>query len=353
MSIKPKLIFSALAFFCTAASAQAPLQQRVHFFTFENDMRFDTDRYYTNGIQFSLKRSNDNRGNFARKLTSTLCRAMDCDDTRLLTSQSHLGQLMYTPGDITVAEPQTIDRHWGGLLYYEQSYAFVSSDQRTLTTLTGHVGVTGKLSLAEPSQKLFHRIFDRPPPAGWDNQVGGTLGLMATAERRTAVEPLSFNIGRDVRFNTASYWRLAAGNIQTYAAAGVAVVIGKDLPVVSPPPPGIGNKMTDGAGRNTGIATACMVPWLQCTSFGAFEARAVGYNVFLDGRMFTNDRKVRKRNFVHDLMVGTRFDFPRTRTAAHGPWFVQIKITRRSPEFKSSIPIPKHRVAAVTIGTEF
>ena len=105
MSIKPKLILGALAFSCTAASAQAPLQQRVHFFTFENDMRFDTDRYYTNGIQFSVKRSKDNRGNFARKLTSTLCRWLDCDDTRLLTSESHLGQLMYTPGDITVQWP--------------------------------------------------------------------------------------------------------------------------------------------------------------------------------------------------------------------------------------------------------
>lgn len=353
MTIKTRLIFCAFAFFSTAAAAQEPLQRRAYFFTFENDMRFNTDRYYTNGIQLSVKRSSDNRGNVARRLTGTLCRWMDCDDTRLLTSDSHLGQLMYTPGDITVAQPQLADRHWGGLLYYEQAYAFLSPDQRTLTTLTGQVGVTGKLSLAEPAQKLFHRVFDRPPPAGWDNQIGGTLGVMASAERRFAVETLSFDIRRDVRFNTAAYWRLAAGNIQTYAAAGLAVVVGKDLPAVSPAPPGIGNKMTGGGTRGAGLSTACMVPWLQCTSFGAIEARAVGYNVFLDGRLFSHDRKVSKRSFVHDLMVGTRFDFPRTRTAAHGPWFVQIKVTRRSPEFKSAIPIPRHRVAAITIGTEF
>ena len=79
----------------------------------------------------------------------------------------------------------------------------------------------------------------------------------------------------------------------------------------------------------------------------------MGYNVFLEGRLFSHDRKVSKRSFVHDLMLGTRFDFPRTRSAAHGPWFVQVKVTRRSPEFKSAIPIPRHRVAAITIGTEF
>ena len=278
---------------------------------------------------------------------------MGCDDARLLTIQSNLGQLIYTPRDIRVRQPQPLDRPWAGLLYYEQAYAFLAPDQRTLTTLPGQLGGTGKLSLAEPAQKAIHHLLERPQPLGWDNQIGGSLAVLASAEQRTAREAASFDLPNDVRLNTATYWRLATGTIQTYAAAGVAVVVGKDLPAVSPPPPGIGNKIGTGEARKGLGMTSCMVPWVQCSAFGSVEARLVGHNIFLDGRLLRNDPKVKRRTFVHDLVVGSRFDFPNTRTANHGPWFVQVKLTRRSPEFRSSIPVPRHRVAAVTFGTEF
>ncbi|RJG16092.1 lipid A deacylase LpxR family protein [Massilia cavernae] len=337
---------------CGAASAQSPAparQEIVHFGTFENDMMFDTDRYYTNGVQFSVKGSRDRRGRFVRGLTERACGPLGCEGSTLLTTQTNFGQLMYTPNDITVAAPQPLDRPWAGLLYVEQSYALLSPDRRTLTTLTAQAGVTGPASLAEDAQKLFHRMLDRPLPQGWHNQVGGSLAVMASAERRTAIDGLSATFGDDIQVNTAGYWRLAAGNIMSYAAGGLAVVVGKDLPDVSPPPPGIGNKL---APQRFGLTT-CMVRWLQCTTFGVVESRVMARSIFLDGRLFHNDRKVKRRNFVTDLMVGMRLDFPDTRTASHGPWFVQLKVTRRSREFSATIPVPRHRMAAITLGTEF
>lgn len=343
----------AVCFDHAAAQEPVPPQDKVHFFTYENDSKFMTDRFYTSGVQFSRKRSTDNRGDFARRLTRTICGAIGCDDARILTIQANLGQLMYTPRDIRIRAPQPLDRPWAGLLYYEHAYAFISSDQRTLTTITGQFGATGKWSLAEPAQKAVHHLLDRRQPQGWDNQIGGSLAVLASAEQRTAREALSFDLPHTVRLNTATYWRLAAGTIQTYAAAGVAVVLGKDLPAVSPPPPGIGNKVATGDVRRGLGITSCMVPWIQCSAFGSVEARLVAYNVFLDGRPVRDDPHVTRRTFVHDLVVGSRFDFPETRAASHGPWFVQIKATRRSPEFRSSIPVPSHRVAALTFGTEF
>ena len=342
----------AAAFGTAAAQAPPPLQDTVHFFTYENDSRFFTDRLYTSGVQFSVKRSSDTRGDFARGFTTRMCRLAGCNADKAFTSQSNLGQLIYTPRDITGAEPQPLDRPWAGLLYYEQAYTFLSPDQRTLTTFTGQVGVTGPGSLAEPAQKMFHRLLDRPAPQGWNNQIGGSLGVMAMAEKRTARESLSFDLPRSIRFNTATYWRVAAGNIQTYAAAGVAVVIGKNLPPVSPPPPGIGNKVA-GVGERKPSSLTCLMRWIQCTTFGSVEGRVVGYNVFLDGRLFSRDREIEARAFVYDVVLGTRLDFPATRTASHGPWFVQVKVTRRSPEFRSPLGVPSHKVSALTIGTEF
>jgi lipid A 3-O-deacylase len=343
----------ALATCGNCAAAQSPVQDDVHFFTYENDSRYNTDRFYTSGVQLSAKHASDRRGPFALAVSQTMCGWLGCADSSLLTTQYNVGQLIYSPRDITRREPQPLDRPWAGLLYYEQIYTFLSPDRRTLTTLTGQLGVTGPASLAEPAQKLIHHLLDRPQPQGWDNQIGGSLGLLASAEKRTALDAMSAEFGHDVRLNTAAYWRVAAGNIQTYAAAGLAIVIGKDLPPVSPPPPGIGNKVATGAASKPLSLTSCMAPWLQCTAFGSVEARMVAYNVFLDGRLFQDDPAVTRRNFVHDLVVGTRLDFPGTRTASHGPWFLQFKATRRSPEFRSSLPVPRHRVAALTIGTEF
>ena len=336
-----------------AAQEPLPLQETVHFFTYENDSRFFTDRFYTSGVQFSIKHSTDTRDDFARRLTTRLCDLAHCDASRVFTSQANFGQLMYTPRDITRGEPQPLDRPWAGLLYYEQAYAFLSPDERDLTTFTAQIGATGRASLAEPAQKAFHRLLDRPRPQGWDNQIGGSLGLMLSAEKRSARPALSFDLPRDVRFNTATYWRLAAGNIQTYAAGGVAIVIGKDLPAVSPPPPGIGNKVAGGAERKASLSTSCLVRWVQCTTFGSIEGRVVAYNVFLDGRLLGDDHSVQARTFIYDVVLGTRFDFPGTRTRSHGPWFAQVKVTRRSPEFRSPLGVPSHKVSALTIGTEF
>jgi lipid A 3-O-deacylase len=237
-------------------------------------------------------------------------------------------------------------------LYYEQSWSLLAPDQRRLTTLSTRIGVTGHLSLAAQSQKLVHQLLSRPPPQGWDNQIGGSLAVMATAEQRSARDALSTRLWGDVQLNSASYWRIGVGNLQTYAAGGIAVVIGKDLPPVSPPPPGIVTKLSD-ASRALPASTACLRAWIQCTAFGSAEARLMAYNVFLDGPLFRHDHAVDRRVFVTDLTAGLRFDFPTTRSSHHGPWFAQFKITRRSPEFRSNFEVPRHKVGALTIGTEF
>lgn len=113
---------TALALPCARPHAQAaPRQDTVRFFTYENDSFFHTDRYYTNGVQFSVKHGTDRRGDFARGWTDPLCRWLGCADAALLTSQSNLGQLMYTPANIRISAPQPLDRPWAGMLYYDQS----------------------------------------------------------------------------------------------------------------------------------------------------------------------------------------------------------------------------------------
>ena len=345
--------FLVVALWAGLATARAaPRQDAVNFFTWENDSRFLTDRFYTSGVQLSTRYATDRRSDAARRLTDGLCRWLACDSATIFATQRNIGQLIFTPRDITRASAAPQDRPWAGFLYYERAYSFLSRDQQSITIFTGQIGATGPVSLAETAQKALHRAFDRPRPMGWHNQIGASLGVNASVEQRHALGSLSFDLPRGVRFNSAGYWRLTAGTVQIHAAAGLAVVTGKNLPPVSPPPPGIGNAVARSV-TEQGRAVTCLFSWLQCTAFASAEARLVAYNLFLDGRLWRNDPNLDKRAVVTELVFGNRFDLPRTRSASHGPWFLQTKVTRRSPEFHSPLGVPAHNVYALTFGTEF
>ncbi|HEY1042287.1 MAG TPA: lipid A deacylase LpxR family protein [Telluria sp.] len=315
------------------------------YVTSENDRYYDTDRYYTNGIQLTLSDAGGDRPGWARRA----CALFRCADAPLQSNAHHLGQLMYTPMNIQESHPQPFDRPWAGLLYYERSYTFEAPDQMSLTTLAWLVGVTGSASLAEQSQRVVHKLMDIPPPQGWDNQVGGSLGLMGTAEKRWALRALGADFGNGMQVRTAAYGRVALGNVMTHAAAGIAIALGKDLPSVVGSPTGIQNK----ARRAAPLDVVCLFKWLRCTTFASAELRAVAYNVFLDGRLGRDDPEVDSRPLVGETAVGMRIDLPRTRTSSHGPWFVQVKVTRRSKEFRSERPVFSHTFGAITAGVDW
>ncbi|MGH8853601.1 MAG: lipid A deacylase LpxR family protein [Telluria sp.] len=343
-------IASVLAVFVSLLALPCPAQE-ARFVTWENDSWFKTDRYYTNGIQFAARSTADTRGDFTRRWTDGACRLFGCDDARFLFTQHSVGQLMYTPADIAVATPQLLDRPWVGLLYSERQWLFLEADGEAITTLSAQAGLTGKLALAEPAQKLFHRIVERPEPRGWNHQVGNTLAVLVSAERRSAWNWASGELGGKVRLHTAGHWRLALGSIMSYAAAGVTFTIGKNLPPVSPAPPGTVNRVAP-------AASACRWQWIQCTLTLGAEARAMGYNLFLEGRPWRDgDPGVKPRRWVGDLTAGLRLDFPGTRGSGHGPWFVQARVIRRSAEFHAPAQgpgyVPRHTIGSLTLGADF
>ena len=265
---------------------------------------------------------------------------------------------MYTPTKIGIALPQPEDRPWSGFLYYAHDYLFLSADERTLTTVAGLFGVTGPASLSDQTQHLVHRLGHFATPQGWANQIGPELGLLASVEKKKAWSDaplLGTESGPQVRGNW--YWRLAAGNVQTYAALGATLVAGKRLPIVGPREAGsIVDKLTklESASAASPADTSCLVEWLQCTAFFTLEGRAMAYNVFLQGRMIADDPHVTPQPFVYDAMLGVRLDFPNSSSSFAGPWFVQFKATRRSPEFRSAVAhVPSQSFGALTIGTEF
>jgi lipid A 3-O-deacylase len=213
--------------------------------------------------------------------------------------------------------------------------------------------VSRVLSLASDTQHFIHGLFGFTRPQGWNNQVGGSLGLLAAIEQRRALNVLSSGNSDGVQLHSDWYGRLTVGNIFTCLAGGVSVNIGKDLPAVSGAPRGtIQPSVVAESIRASGVRD-CFFQWLACTAFGSFEVRAVGYNAFLDGRLWREDPHVVHRPIVSDTSAGIRLDFPMTGNALTGPWFLQFRATYRSAEFKSNFAVPGERFGSLTAGTDF
>jgi hypothetical protein len=74
---------------------------------FENDLFFDTDRDYTNGVQLSYTTPPDRNLGWAVNLARML--PFFPKDGEVRTSYS-IGQNIYTPSDITLADPPLTSR---------------------------------------------------------------------------------------------------------------------------------------------------------------------------------------------------------------------------------------------------
>lgn len=330
--------------------------------TFENDLFFQSDRYYTDGIQLLVKHRNLSEIGQLGRMAAAACAALACAADVPELVRHKFGQLMYTPVRISVAEPQPYDRPWAGMLYYTREYEWVSALRDRRTTISGTVGVIGPGSLAEQTQKRIHRTFSGATPRGWDNQIGGELGLMVLLEERRAVPRLSTSNGNGVQLRTTASLRGALGNIMTFVGLGGSVTVGKDIESTAERD-GISVKTVKRPERAvtsaetepwTPAPRTCLFTWLECSASVSAEVRWMLRNVFLDGRAFGDGPSVDKKRFVADASLGLRLDFPRTRSELTGPWYVAVSATRRTPEFNGRRGSASAQTfGTVTIGTEF
>lgn len=331
---------------CFAQQLEAPQPDSSWSVTFENDVFVSSDDNYTDGVQIELTRKGAVAGR-EQHMLRWLCRGFGCRSAGEVTRRTRFGQLMYTPNDITIAAPQPLQRPWAGLLYAERSYEIRVNDERSIT-FTGRAGITGRYSFAEEAQKFVHKyITDSEEPRGWDNQVGGSLGLLGSVKDRRALRPWDFG-SAGWSLKPSWYWQAVAGNIMTYAALGASFSIGANQPPLPPEPDGvIHDKRFDPFSLAPRPSSCLWLAWLECTVFGNVEARAVAFNVFLDGRPGRDDPGIGRRTLVADASIGVRLTFP-----GEGS-FLQLKMTERSREIDRRAGVGSQRWGAFTFGSAF
>jgi hypothetical protein len=287
----------ATLFCCKVALAQS----FGHFNVIEeNDVFFNTDRHYTQGLSLSYVTSSVNdRGlldapfAFLRDDAYIFPASSPNRDDRI--EWTFLAQSIFTPSTISAVDPSPNDHPYAGWLY--DGLTFIqNSDDRQLDTFTLLLGVVGSDALGRQAQNDFHQFIAAATAKGWDYQLKNEIGAVAAWERKWR---LSLGLSRGFSTEFIPEVGVTAGNVFTYGEVGGIWRIGRNLKadwgpaLIRPSYSGTGYfapERTDGG--------------IGFDLFIGGQARVIARNIFLDGNTFANSRSVDKEYLVGDLVAG-------------------------------------------------
>jgi lipid A 3-O-deacylase len=278
-----------------------PVSERGAFtILFENDLFYNSDHDYTNGVQFAYTTAPGDTPRWAVDVARSLPFFAQTGDVR---ARYALGQDIFTPHNLSLANPPLTDRPYAGFLYV--ALGLVDDNGTDLDQLQVTLGVVGPASLAEETQKLVHSIFNDRKPMGWSTQLRDEPGLIIEYNRSIKlIEPQSVLGGV---FDIEPNYGAAIGNVYDYAEVGAMGRFGFNLPKdygpmrISPSLPA-----SDYFEPTSGLGAYV---------FAGVEGRAIARNLFLDGNSFERSRSVVKMNLVGDLVLGAAITFDSFRLA--------------------------------------
>lgn len=260
-------------------------------FSIENDMFGGSDRYYTNGFQFSWRSPSADLPRPLAWLNDQLEWVMGPGTLRWGLA---LGQSIYTPEDTEARNPDPRDRPYAGYLYGALSLGRVSERRSDLFEL--QLGVVGPSALGEFVQNNYHDLLNIKNTEGWDYQLKDEPAITALYERRYRI-PL-VDIG-SVQIQALPVAAVSLGNVQTYAGAGTTFRIGQGLDADFGPP-----RIRPALAGSNFIQPQRDFGWYI---FAGADGRAVARDIFLDGNTWRDSRSVDKRPLVGEIQTGIAF----------------------------------------------
>jgi lipid A 3-O-deacylase len=267
---------------------------------FENDIFFNSDHDYTNGVELAYTTAPNDTPEWASDMARALPFFTKKGDVR---TRYAIGQDIFTPRNLALVNPPLTDRPYAGFLY--GSIGVVADSGVHLDQLQLTLGVIGPDSLAEDSQNFVHDIIKDREAKGWGTQLHNEPGVIINYERAyKIIKPQSFLGGT---FDLEPHYGFAVGNVYDYANAGAMARFGVNLPKdygpmrIQPSLPG-----SDYFEPTAGFGAYV---------FAGVDGRAIARNLFLDGNTFESSRKVTKMNLVGDITFGAAVTFDSFRLA--------------------------------------
>ncbi len=205
-----------------------------------------------------------------------------------------LSQHIFTPEDITVADPPADDRPYSGGLFFDSSVYLLGDGAMHSYTL--RLGVIGPSSLAEDVQSLVHKIVGSEEPAGWDTQLKDEPVI--NLSYNCLYHGLYTEVSEGFEGDVLPSFGLHAGNYLTAARGGLTARIGTDLKA------GFGaSSMRSGYLANAVIRTSSEDRW-KWSIYVSGDGYAVAQYLPLDGNTFRDSRSVDREDLVGSLTYG-------------------------------------------------
>jgi lipid A 3-O-deacylase len=303
--VSPRLVFSAalaaaLSIVVVPARAADETEQGTFSILFENDVFYNTDHDYTNGVQLAYTTAPQDTPNWATRVANWLPFFTAQSDVR---TRYAVGQSIFTPNNLNEANPPPTARPYAGFLY--GAFGLVGDSGTHLDQLQVTLGVIGPDSLAEETQKWVHALIHDQKPLGWSTQLHNEPGLIIQYERSIKLIPPTSVLG--LIADVEPDYGAAVGNVYDYVNVGAMARLGFNLPAdygpmrIEPSLPGSNFFEPNGA--------------VSAYVFVGVDGRAIARNLFLDGNTFESSRSVQKMNFVGDFLFGAAVTFDRVRIA--------------------------------------
>jgi hypothetical protein len=308
-SVLPGLLIALV--FCLASvphPAYAKKQSgeyRTFTLYFENDLFEGTDRQYTNGVKLAWI-SPDLSGyaddpripKWSHSIAERLPFVGRPDTIKTISLS--IGQNIYTPENIRVAELLAHDRPYAGISY--AGIGFSSKDNFRMDTVEINLGIVGPNSYAEQIQKTVHEWVGSPRPLGWQNQLKNEPVLNLYYERKWRFKQLFW--GRGWGVDLIPHLGGAAGNAYTGINLGSQVRFGWHLPndfgtfVIRP-----GSDTNAPMDENDPRFNEPFYR-LGLHFFAGIDGRCVLRNILLDGNTFRSSHSVDKKPLVANFVLG-------------------------------------------------
>lgn len=287
----PLLVFVAFASFAQVTTKSHRMDRELHL-SYDNDLFFATDQYYTSGVNITHARIIDEGTKLYSRFKSKR------NDTLKVIGRIQYGHKIFTPSKIKKRNVNDFDRPYAGwhyLKFHVQNHPGVNSMNRYTLTL----GVVGDRSGIGNFQEWWHDKFGFPQPRGWKYQIRNEFILNFDYNRMMYWSPIK-NVG------FLSDTGIKLGNGITGATQHLQVRYGRS-----------GRLFNSGAGRSR---ISKHIPVVGNNDpeeeegyfFYGFEGQYVLSNIFIEGTLIGENRESPHVEELETFVIVRKYGFTYT-----------------------------------------
>jgi lipid A 3-O-deacylase len=191
--------------------------------TLDNDLFLGNDNGYTNGVYFSAYDTGIAEAQpTPSEMVWPLLWSLPAKEFNAAVNAYSVGQVMMTPDDITVKNPDEDQLPYSGLLFFSTTYLAVEDSYADKLATT--IGIVGPAAGAKRAQKTVHKWIGSDDPKGWGTQLENEPVFQLSRGRlwRTWV---SDSQNFDMLLNSEA----GLGTLSSYAETGVVLRYGRGL----------------------------------------------------------------------------------------------------------------------------